>query len=420
MNDSRFWLRSDFGWRQKRKGNRSKRQASAGHIYEALEARQLLSVNCPPTVVDVVFDQGETSRLDQWQSLAIEFSENVNVDETSLSVFDDSMAGVPVDLSGVQFSYDSNTFVATWDLSNLDEALSPGDYSFLIPASSVTDLDDGLSLDGNSDGVAGDAFGGSHYVAFPGDTNLDGTVDVLRDAFQFVANLGASGDAVWQQGDFNGDGNVDVLNDAFALVSNLGQSTQTPGNLSDGSVNLPDEETFDFLAHRDDVPGAINVRELKFLITEVNSDFPRLHFLNTNEHPFHYFFHRDVLGYSQSISQFNSQTYFTNNGRVNLAGTLIAHENYVGTNGQEGLVTLEFWPTDPVAFRFVQTAWELISEAAPWMDGQFAFHPVSETQNEVIQQEQSQFDASGIEIIQSDELFGQVSFQPMNQSESFG
>ena len=55
-----------------------------------------------------------------------------------------------------------------------------------------------------------------------GDANLDGTVDVLGDAFVLIGNLGSSG--AWAQGDFNADGNIDVLGDAFALINNLGKN----------------------------------------------------------------------------------------------------------------------------------------------------------------------------------------------------
>lgn len=420
MRNLRFWRLLRLKAARTPRLVRNRRRAADVCDYANLEARQLLSANCPPTIVDVTYDGGESSSPDQWQSVEIHFSENVAVDASSLRLFNDTHAGVPVDLQGTQFNYDSETFIASWDFTNLAQPLGPANYSFLIPSNQVSDVDDGFNLDGNGDEVAGDAFGGKQYVAYPGDSNLDGTVDVLGDGFQFVTSLGNPGDKTWQQADFNDDGVVDILGDGFLLVGNLGQSANLPANLVDGSINLPSRETFDLLSHRDDVPGALNVRELKFLITEVNSDFPRLHFLNTNNVPFHYSFYRDVLGYSQSASQFNSQTYFTNLGRVNLAGTLIAHESYVGESGQQGLITLEFWPTDPVAFRFVNQAWESISAAAPWLDGQFAFHPVSETQWESVQLEEFQFDASEIELIHSDDLFGQVAYQPMNQSESFG
>jgi hypothetical protein len=86
----------------------------------------------------------------------------------------------------------------------------------------------GLSLDSDGDGTGGDSSSEVVYVAIPGDTNLDGTVDVLGDAFALVGNLGTAGNATWAQGDFNNDGNVDVLGDAFTLVGNLGRSVLPP------------------------------------------------------------------------------------------------------------------------------------------------------------------------------------------------
>ncbi|MDA8563716.1 hypothetical protein N9L06_04605, partial [Mariniblastus sp.] len=57
---------------------------------------------------------------------------------------------------------------------------------------------------------------------FFGDANLDGTVDVLGDAFILVANLNGPGG--WAEADFNQDGRVTVLGDAFSLVANLRRS----------------------------------------------------------------------------------------------------------------------------------------------------------------------------------------------------
>ena len=58
---------------------------------------------------------------------------------------------------------------------------------------------------------------------FLGDLNLDGTVDVLGDAFTLVGNLG-NAVASYAQGDINLDGVVNVMGDAFVLVGNLGRT----------------------------------------------------------------------------------------------------------------------------------------------------------------------------------------------------
>ena len=90
------------------------------------------------------------------------------------------------------------------------------------------------ALDFDGDGLVGPNDFVFHYSnlvetsngeagTFAGDLNLDGTVNVLGDAFGLVSNLGNSSTS-WAEGDFNGDGMVNVLGDAFSLVGNLGRT----------------------------------------------------------------------------------------------------------------------------------------------------------------------------------------------------
>jgi hypothetical protein len=91
-------------------------------------------------------------------------------------------------------------------------------------------------LDLNQDGTVGADDFELHYSSlvetsngqrgtFAGDANLDGTVDVLNDAFALVSNLGQSVMS-FADGDFDADGVVDVLGDAFLLVGNLGMTNE--------------------------------------------------------------------------------------------------------------------------------------------------------------------------------------------------
>ena len=57
-----------------------------------------------------------------------------------------------------------------------------------------------------------------------GDINLDGTVDVLGDAFPLIGNLGSTSGVGYATGDLNADGAVDVLVDGFRLIANIGSS----------------------------------------------------------------------------------------------------------------------------------------------------------------------------------------------------
>ena len=67
---------------------------------------------------------------------------------------------------------------------------------------------------------------GEQIGTFVGDVNLDGSVDVLGDAFVLVANLNTVFGASYADGDLNADGVVSVLGDAFVLISNLGRTNQ--------------------------------------------------------------------------------------------------------------------------------------------------------------------------------------------------
>lgn len=109
------------------------------------------------------------------------------------------------------------------DLIDLDQ------YNSNIGADATGNLAE-LDLDG--DGTIGANDFQQHYTqlvetsnggqgTFAGDTNLDGTVDILGDAIVLIGNIGTSATS-WSQGDFNADALVDILGDAFALIANLG------------------------------------------------------------------------------------------------------------------------------------------------------------------------------------------------------
>ncbi len=79
---------------------------------------------------------------------------------------------------------------------------------------------------------------------FLGDLNLDGTVNVLGDAFTIVGNLNGPATS-YAQGDLNLDGTVNVLGDAFTLVGNLG-SNNNPGSSASASA-VPEPGTLSLL-----------------------------------------------------------------------------------------------------------------------------------------------------------------------------
>jgi len=225
------------------------------------------------------------------------------------------------------------------------------------------------------------------------------------------------------------DLDLDGVSDYDELLAPATQNPLNPGPplaTDAGGKILESRARFDALAHRDNFPGARDVREVKFVITDLASGNPRLHFADSNRFDYHYDFTRNGLGryteyeYWTGNSVYNSETYFTNTNRKNMAGSIIAHDNFVGPDGRQGLFTIEFWPTDPVAFRFVETAYELIAAGMPFVDGNIAYHPAGETQRALMDEERVEYGNSFVNRIATEDLFANVAYSALNQGEGFG
>ena len=195
--------------------------ARTGVLDELLELMAI--VVDPPKVNSIVRDSGSIARPDLIDSIQVVFNQHVSVAAEDLTLQNDT-TGQAADLAGIGFTYDATTFTATWDLSVLPTPLEAAFYTSELASTNIASVDDDTELDGDGDGVSGPNPEESLLVAIPGDITLDGTVDVLGDAFALIANLGLSGDTSWSQGDLDADGTVDVLGDAFILIGNLGRT----------------------------------------------------------------------------------------------------------------------------------------------------------------------------------------------------
>lgn len=197
----------------------------------------------------------------------------------------------------------------------------------------------------------------------------------------------------------------------------VGQALELPITL--GTTAIPDRATFEQLASRDDVPGALGVREVKFLIAQVDTDQPIVYFLNTQNFQFHYIFAREGLGITLSNQEFNLQTYFTDNRKF-IAGTMLAHDRFASGKDTPGLYAIEFWPTDPVKVQFVNIAFQRICAAMPFAADALAYHPAGETHQALYTAEQAEFDRLGIRQVSTEQLFGNISYSPLNLGEAYG
>ena len=198
--------------------------------------------------------------------------------------------------------------------------------------------------------------------------------------------------------DSDGDGLNDAAEWQSGSLGNPFNPAPAPAP-DDAAIFMTDPSRYETLAHRDNFPGAAGVREVKFLITGADTRRPRLYFLNTNVHQYHYFFATGVLGYTSDLSTFNDETYFTD-GRKQLAGSLIYYPHYTRQGGgAEGLYAIEFWPSDSVGYQHVRMAWRLVSTSLPWMERRLAYHPAGITQEQRLASEAALWQDSAIDHI---------------------
>lgn len=200
-----------------------------------------------------------------------------------------------------------------------------------------------------------------------------------------------------------------------AAIGTLGREIP----IAQGATSIPSRELFETLSHRDDVPGAMGVREVKFLVAGVDTESPTVFFLNTNNFKYHYKFAREVLRVRLTLDEFNSVTYFKETRRF-LAGTLIAHDSFEWPDESTGLYAQEFWPTDRVNVQFAATAFSLINDKMSFARNQLAYHPSGAGQEERFEAERKEFERRGVRSVSTDQIFSNITYSPLNLGVGFG
>ncbi len=149
-------------------------------------------------------------------TLNIQFSENVNVSQSSLSLIGSSDAGVPALPAVSNFAYDSASHVATWTFAT---PLKFNRDLVILDSATITDAG-GAQLDGDGTGSPGSDFNFMIYV-LPGDQLNQQTV-TLADAKQIVPYINRSaGDAGYNyRMDVLGQGTI-TLADAKQIVPHI-------------------------------------------------------------------------------------------------------------------------------------------------------------------------------------------------------
>lgn len=177
---------------------------------------------------------------------------------------------------------------------------------------------------------------------------------------------------------------------------------------------------FEKLARRNDIPGLKDIWVCKFLITGVDTSKPKLYIMNTKDFEHHYQFYKIVTGNEIPESEFDKISYYTNKGRKNLAGSIVAHNNYSDDKQKNGIYSIEYWATDPVSYEFLILSWELLLNALHFAKGKVYYHLSSQTQINQYLSEKELFVNSPIRLIDTDTLFNNLTYIPLNLGDSYG
>lgn len=189
--------------------------------------------------------------------------------------------------------------------------------------------------------------------------------------------------------------------------------------LNSGISVIEDRAVFDRLASGDDGRASFQLSEVKFLITDIRTDNPKLYFIDSNAFEYHWKFFNEALGWNLSLLDFNTRTYTDFNRRL-MAGSVVAHDRYAGSGQSGGIYTIEFWPSDPVHADEAALAFRLILHGMAYAGERIVYHPAGETQVRIYNEENGLFEAAGVPVLLTSELFSGVDYAALNTGEACG
>jgi pyruvate,water dikinase len=176
---------------------------------------------------------------------------------------------------------------------------------------------------------------------------------------------------------------------------------------------------FDRLSSGSDFPGALQLSEVKFLITDIRTDNPEIYFINSGAFEYHWTFYNEALGWNMDLMTFNTRTYSDFN-RLIIAGSVVANDRYVSPDSLSGIYTVEFWPSDPIHAEEAELALRLIRAGMPFSESRLVYHPAGETQVNIYLEERELFDSLGVPAVFTADLYKGVDYAALNTGEACG
>lgn len=233
------------------------------------------------------------------------------------------------------------------------------------------------------------AFPQSQYRIFEFDQNKPNDTD--NDGFDDIREFNAP----INQGPFNSAKQIDF---------------------QDGAVTINDRQTFKKLSYkgRDVInldPHLVDLEFVKFYIIGNKVDGAYIYFMNSETHRSH--------GSFKLATKINTIQGF---GKVanEMKGEIVFHPNVKSANGTLGVFRFEFEPNDSFSFQEVQFAFELIAANMPFLKNNLSYYPMPNAAYPLYLKEKGLFDNSRVPIILEKDIYGEIEYLAMNQTEGYG
>ena len=198
--------------------------------------------------------------------------------------------------------------------------------------------------------------------------------------------------------DIDGDC-IDDLTELDSLGSMNPVNTAPSIPFNDGVLAVPDRATFESLTPTG--------TDIKFVVFDLNTESPRVYFLNYNKYPGHAAFLKDVLG-GRGLEQ---------NVLEAIRGDLTYYPNLEAADGSLGV----YVASDSITYTFseVERLYTVMAANMPLLEQDLAYH-LYNYQLLPIQDELPLFDDSRIPLVFEEDIAPEEDFVPLNEEVGFG
>ena len=161
---------------------------------------------------------------------------------------------------------------------------------------------------------------------------------------------------------------------------------------------------FDQLSyHKDESPD--DFAYVKFILLDMETDRPRVYFINSDQHRYHLSF-RQAVGLEPS-------------GAGMLSGTIVRHPDRVARNGASAEYHFEFWPYTHYRFDVVERAQTVLAASMPLLKDNLVYY-VPEVAIPAYERESASYQESRVGVVFDENILPVRGFVSLNPAEGFG